>query len=135
MLKYLPSKQKENDTGLTNALSARLRVGPALDQQEHQLRLDGHTGYCHAFLVDAIMGELLAEYASNSALPFGWRNPLPVHAAPKLVEIGPTMSQEETLAQLNRMLSSVDSQTVEQWNSLKAQLDRDRTSDRKLFDA
>lgn len=134
MLKYLPSKPREKDAVIAHALSERLRSDASYAQPGQQLRLDGHTGYCHAFLVDVIMGEILAEYASNSALPFGWRNPLPVATSQKTVDVGPSMSSAETLALLNRMMASADSQTVEQWNDLKLHLDQDRTSDRKLFD-
>jgi len=131
MLKYLPSKQRDREGVLAYALAERLRSGVYGAQPEQQIRLDGHTGYCHAFLVDVITGEILADYASNSALPFGWRTPLVVST--QAVDVGPAMSSQETIELLTRMMSSADSQTIEEWNDLKMQLDQDRTSDRKLF--
>ena len=133
MLKYLPSKQRDKDAVIAHALSERLRSGGTCAQTEQQLRLNGHTGYCHAYLVDVMMGEIFAEYASSSALPFGWRNPVPASTQQHSVDVGPAMSSAETLALLTRMMSSADSQTVEQWNDLKMNLDQNRTSDRKLF--
>jgi hypothetical protein len=133
MLKYLPSKQRDKNANIALALSERLRTGVYCAQSEQQLRLDGHTGYCHAFLVDAIMGAILAEYASNSALPFGWRNPLPVSTQQPTLDVGPALSSTETLDLLTRMMASADSQTIQEWNELKMNLDRERTSDRKLF--
>lgn len=133
MLKYLPSKLREKNATSARALPERLGSATSASEPGQQLRLNGHTGYCHAFLVDVLLGEILAEYASNSALPFRWRNPLPTSPQIQPVDVGPALSVQQTIELLKCMMSSTDSQTVDQWNSLKVQLDQDRMSGRNLF--
>src|ERR1700722_6120727 len=125
MLKYLPSKHRDREGVLAYALAERLRSGVCGAQPEQQVRLDGHTGYCHAFLVDVIIGEILADYASNSALPLGWRTPLIISTQQTAVDVGPALSSQETIELLKRLMSSSDSQTVEEWNDLKMHLDQE----------
>ncbi|CAN5659515.1 hypothetical protein BH10CYA1_BH10CYA1_56220 [soil metagenome] len=71
----------------------------------------------------------LTEYAS-STVPF---DPLAITTQRQTVDVGPAMSSQETIALLIGMMSSTNSQTVEEWNALRLRLDQERTSDRKLF--